>query len=270
MKRFSILSLGMVIGLSAASGGDAVAQIDRANDRTRGDQVCVYKDINYFGAEQCYRPGEEINNLGAQNNSLSSIRVYGRMTVTVYEKTAFGGHSAEFTSDVPDLGKRMMQGSTGWSDRIASLRIGETVRFNDRTNSDRTNNGGFGRNQADRPRDGICVYDLPNYEGRSDCWNQGENISDTSRAGSWNGEISSIRLFGNRTVAVVYQDIGYRGESMTIDRNIPDLSVIPGRGRGNANGNGNGNGRGQGNGRNFRNWDRQISSLQVQTQRQSR
>src|SRR5881394_3915082 len=104
MKRFSILALGVVIGLGTVSAGNALAQVGRVNDRTR-DQVCVYKDINYFGAEQCYKEGEEINNLGAQNNSISSIRVYGRANVTVYEKTAFSGHSAEFTADVADLGK---------------------------------------------------------------------------------------------------------------------------------------------------------------------
>src|SRR5688572_2096500 len=176
MKRFSVLAFGIVLGLGAVSV-DAVAQVGRVNDRARADQVCVYKDIDYFGAEQCYRTGEEINNLGAQNNSISSIRVYRRATVTVYEKTGFGGNSAQFTSDVSDLGKRVMQGNTGWSDRIASLRIGGMNSLpdrttNDRTTNDRTNNGGFGRNQVQQPRDGICVYDLPNYQGRSDCWNQ--------------------------------------------------------------------------------------------------
>ena len=82
-----------------------------------------------------------------------------------------------------------------------------------------------GRNQPQQPRDGICVYDRPNYEGRSECWNQGQNISDLARQGNWSGQISSIRLFG-RSVAVVYQDTGYRGESLTVDRDIPDLAAI--------------------------------------------
>src|ERR1051325_10096459 len=108
MKTFSVLVLGVVVGLCAVPRVDAAAQYDRGSDRARGDQVCVYKDINYVGAEQCYRAGDEINNLGAQNNSISSIRVYGRATVTVYEQTAFHGRSAKFTSDVSDLGRRIM------------------------------------------------------------------------------------------------------------------------------------------------------------------
>jgi len=273
---YSILSLGLVAGLCMAPQGDAAAQFDRGNDRRGADQVCVYKDINYFGAQQCYRAGEEVPNLGAQNNSISSIRVYGGTTITVYEKAAFGGRSAEFTSDVSDLGKRIMAGNTTWSDRIISLRIGGTPYANDRNVDDRniddrSNSGVFSRNQPQQPRDGICVYDRPNYEGRSECWNAGQSISDLSRQDGSNRQISSIRLFGGRTVAVVYQDIGYRGESLTVDRNIPDLAAIQDRGQGNGNGNGNGNGRGRGNNRrNATNWDQQISSLQVQLQRQGR
>ena len=275
MKMYSVLSLGLVAGLCLAPRENAAAQFDRGNDRRGGDQVCVYKDINYYGAQQCYRAGEEVPNLGAQNNSISSIRVYGGTTITVYEKAAFGGRSAEFTSDVSDLGKRMMSGNTTWSDRIISLRIGGPLYANDRNSSDRnvddrnvddrSNSGIFRRNQPQQPRDGICVYDRPNYEGRSECWSAGQSVSDLSRQDGWNRQISSIRLFGDRTVAVVYQDIGYRGESLTVDRNIPDLTAIQDRG------NGNGNGRGRGNnGRNAANWDQQISSLQVQLQRQGR
>ena len=198
--------------------------------------------------------GDEINDLGAQRKSISSIRVYGRGTVTVYENTAFRGHSAQFTSDVSDLGQRMMAGNTAWSDHIDSLRVeGISGILND---SDRRN-GDFRRNQSQQPQNGICVYDRPNYEGRSECWNQGQDISDLARQGNWSEQISSIRLFG-RSVAMVYQDAGYRGESLTVDRDIPDLAAIRGTR--------NGNGRGRGNGKNFRNWNRQISSLQVQPQ----
>jgi hypothetical protein len=259
MKTFSVLALGVVVGLCAVSRVDGAVQYGQGNDRARGDQVCVYKDINYQGAEQCYSAGDQIKNLGVQSKSISSIRVYGRAAVTVYEKTDFNGHSAQFTSDVSDLGRRMMAGNTAWSDHINSLRIGVSEHGTPNV-SDRRNTGDFRRNQPQQPRDGICVYDRPNYEGRSACWNQGQNISDLAKQGNWSGQISSIRLFG-RAVAVVYQDTGYRGESLTVDRDMPDLAAIDGTGRGN------GNGRGRGNGRSFGNWDHRISSVQVQAQR---
>ena len=65
-------------------------------------------------------------------------------------------------------------------------------------------------------------------------------------------------LFG-RSIATVYQNAGYRGESLAVDRDIPDLAAL--RATGSV------NGRGRGNGKNFRNWNHQISSLQVQPRR---
>jgi len=254
MKKFSVLALGVVVGLCVVSGLDAAVQY-RPSDRGRVDRVCVYKDINYQGAEHCYSAGHEINDLGAQRKSISSIRVYGRGTVTVYENTSFRGHSAQFTSDVSDLGQRMMAGNTAWSDHIDSLRI-DGVSGN--PNGIDRRNGDFRRDQSQQPRNGICVYDRPNYEGRSECWNQGENISDLASQGNWSEQISSIRIFG-RSVATVYQNAGYRGESLAVDRDIPDLAAF--RATESV------NGRGRGNGKNFRNWNHQISSLQVQPRR---
>jgi peptidase inhibitor family I36 len=128
MKTFSVLVLGVVVGLCTVSRVDAAVQFGGGNNRARADQVCVYKDINYQGAEQCYSAGDDINNLGAQSKSISSIRVYGRAPVTVYENTDFRGRSAQFTSDVSDLGQRVMSGNTAWSDHINSLRIGQRFR----------------------------------------------------------------------------------------------------------------------------------------------
>jgi len=261
MKTFSVLALGVIVCLGAVTPVDAAMQYGR----TRGDQVCVYKDVNYIGTEQCYNAGDEIPNLGAQSKSISSLRIFGRATVTVYENRSFEGRSAEFNSDVPDLGRRTMQGNTTWSDHIESLRVGGVSR-NGNVGSgngninDQRNPGDYRRNQPQQPRNGICVYERANYEGRSECWDEGERIPDLASQGrNWNGQISSIRLFG-RSVAVVYQDSRYRGESLTVDRDIPDLGAIRGR-------RGNGNGRGRGNGRNLESWNDQISSIQVQAQR---
>jgi hypothetical protein len=53
-------------------------------------------------------------------------------------------------------------------------------------------------------------------------------------------------VFG-RTLSVLYRDIGFRGDRISIDRDIADLGQLRGSG--------------------FRNWDRQISSLAVETNR---
>jgi hypothetical protein len=122
MKTLSVFALSVIVGLSVSPRVDAAAQSNQTRDRSRGDQVCVYKDINYQGPEQCYGAGD-VRDLGATRKSISSIRVYGRATVTVYENTDFRGRSLQFTSDVADLGRQMMAGNTAWSDHIDSLRI---------------------------------------------------------------------------------------------------------------------------------------------------
>jgi hypothetical protein len=258
MKKFLILAFGSVAGLCAISQMDAAVQSGR-NDRERGDQVCVYKDINYQGAQQCYSGGDEIDNLGAQSKNISSIRVFGRATVTVFENRAFRGHSAEFNSDVADLGRRMMSGNTPWSDHIDSLRVGGTSGTGTPNLNDRRSLGDFRRNR-EQPQNGICVYDRPNYEGRSECWKRGENVADLSKLGNWQGQISSIRLFG-RTLVMVYQRTAYRGERLTVERDIPNLAEIRDIDRVN------GSARERGNRRTVGSWDHQIASLQVQAQR---
>jgi hypothetical protein len=201
--------------------------------------VCVYQDIRFQGWEQCYNAGDEIPSLDRRNNAISSIRVYGRARVTVYEDTEFHGRSAEFSSDVPDLGLRNLNGSKSWSDHIQSIRV----------SGDSYNNGSvYGRDNRypDRQQlnSGVCVYDRPNYEGREQCFNSGSDLSDLARSGNgnWSDKIESIRVFGRSNV-VLYRDIGFRGESVLINQDTPDLSRIPGRG--------------------FRNWDRQASSIEV-------
>jgi hypothetical protein len=262
MKTLSVLALGAIVGLCLLPRVDAAAQFNQGRDRARGDQVCVYKDINYQGPEQCYGAGE-INNLGALRQSISSIRVYGRATVTVYENTDFRGRSAQFMSDVSDLGRQMMAGNTAWSDHIDSLRITESSGALNAGGSGNT--GTYSRNSPGTPRDGICVYELPSYQGHSQCWSQGQSISNLARQDNWSSQISSIRLFG-RAIAVVYRDVNFRGENMTVDRDIPDLASVAARNNGNARGQENSNGRGRGNGRNA-NWDHQISSIHIQEQR---
>jgi len=244
MHTIASLTLGVLVGLSVApSSLGAAPQFGRQRGRGQGqDRVCVYKDIQYQGVEQCFRPGDTISTLQSLNGQPSSIRIYGRASVTVYDETNFSGHSTVFTSSVPDLGQIRLD-SKSWSDRIRSLQV----------NSGNGSNGPYGNppvygGQQSTPypaqqfREGICVYDRPNYQGRSQCWSGGETLSDLAQQGGWSDRISSIRVFG-RTTAVVYRDIGFRGSSFVVDRDIPDLAQVSGQG--------------------FRNWDHQISSIQI-------
>lgn len=130
----------------------AAPQFDRSRDQNQDrDRICVYQDINYQGWEQCYSAGEEVADFGKRRNAISSIRVYGRARVTVYEDQDFEGKSAEFSSDVRDLGLRSLSGSKSWSDHIQSLRVSSDYNRN-RDQSNRY------PNQRQQQNDGIlCI-----------------------------------------------------------------------------------------------------------------
>jgi Peptidase inhibitor family I36 len=244
MRKILGFTFAALVSLGLASPLSAAPQFGQQRDRDRGEgQVCMYKDIHYLGVEQCFNAGDSVATLQNLNHQPSSIRIYGRASVTVYDDTNFRGHSTVFTSSVPDLGQVRLE-SKSWNDRIASLQI----------NSGYGNYGPYGnapvydgrqstRYPTRQSNEGICVYDRPNYQGRSQCWSGAESLGDLGRQGGWSDRISSIQVFG-RTTAVVYRDIGFRGMSFVVDRDIPDLARISGSG--------------------FRNWDNQISSIQIE------
>ena len=235
---FASVLIGLLTFASAPPLG-AEPQFGGRGNQGR-DQVCVYKDIQYQGAQQCYAPGDEIGNLGSLNNAISSIRIFGRARITAYENSNFTGRSVDFTSDVYDLGQRSLNGSRSWSDHIQSVRVTSDGNYRTSGNYPPVYGGNSNRYPNQQISDGVCVYDRPNYQGRSQCWNAGEDLSNLA---SWGDRISSIRVFG-RATAFVYRDIGFRGENILVDHDIPNLGQVPGRA--------------------FRNWDGQISSLQVE------
>jgi hypothetical protein len=237
-----------MFGIALAPQSNAAPQIGRGG----GDRVCLYKDIYYQGQEQCYSPGDNIATLQSFSGRTSSIRISGRAVVMVWDETNFRGHTTMFTESAPDLGQVRLE-SKSWSDRITSIRVA-------------TESAGIGRPSnpppppppaptptpsADRypdrnsqqPREGVCVYERPNYGGRSQCWTGNEDLSNLGRMGAWNNRIASIRVFG-RTSVIVYNDVHYRGASMVINRDMPDLSEVSGGG--------------------IRDWDRRISSIQLE------
>jgi hypothetical protein len=206
------------------------AQFGRGTDR-----VCVYQDIRYEGWAECYYPGDEVATLRNHNDNISSVRVFGRASIVVFDETNFRGQSAEFFSDVPDLGLRVIGGSKSWSDRIESFYVG----------GDNARRGpGFSRQQQDTQA-GICVYEDANYRGRSQCWNVGSQQTDLAQAGRWSDKISSIRVFG-RTAVEIYRDHEFNGEHLTIDGDVPDLARV---------------------GSSYGNWNDSISSLKIGPER---
>jgi hypothetical protein len=108
---------GMVVGMLAGVVAPAAAQRwDR--DREPRDGVCIYKDADYRGQRLCIAAGEDLDSLPwGLHDEVSSIRVFGRVEITIYRDRDFRGASARFDDDVRDLQYER------WNDRVSSIRV---------------------------------------------------------------------------------------------------------------------------------------------------
>ena len=193
----------------------------RGGDDRDGDRVCFFMHVQFEGPSWCYLPGDEMADLRERRNEVSSVRVFGRARVVVYDLREFTGASDEFDMDVPDLTLRNMERTRSWNDRIDSFQV--VYGFGGR--------GNRGRDDRDfrdygPSRDRICVYDEANYRGRSQCWDVGQFERNLSRTNGWNDQISSVRVFGRARVDL-YRDADYRGERLRINRDLSDLTTMP-------------------------------------------
>jgi Peptidase inhibitor family I36 len=261
MKKLT-LTLATLLGIIVIASLTVSAQAPR-NSR---DQVCVYENNHFGGWQQCFLPGEQVGDLGAHRNQISSIRVYGEARAQAFADRNFEGTALDVNADLNDLAQQRVSGGfiTGtWNDKIESIRV--TSRLATNTTTDRRNDAIVTQNSRidnreiyrdDRDRDDrdyrndrrygrnntICVFEDTNYRGRYECFDSGDEIADLGRYTSWNDRVSSIKVFGPARVTL-YRDINFRGDRITVDRDIPDLRRL----RMTAS----------------MNWDNQVSSLDI-------
>ncbi len=87
-----------------------------AQSREPANGACFYMDEDYKGESFCLNSGEDIRNVGERyNDKISSIRVFGRARVTVFDDENFGGARREIDRDVRNLGN--------FNDRITSIQV---------------------------------------------------------------------------------------------------------------------------------------------------
>src|SRR5262249_54708642 len=152
------------------------------------------------------------------SRNISSIHVYGRARVILYEGRNFQGNSIDFNNDVVDLVRVRLSGLQTWNDRAGSLRV---VSDNGYYSGGPLNSGPDYRRGRQYTQTGICVYENPNYNGRSECFDAGQSDTNLRNTG-WGDRISSIRVFGNAR-AFLFTNAGFGGARMVIDRDVPDL-----------------------------------------------
>ena len=94
----ALLASGVVLG----SASTALAQFGGGS--LPRDGACFYEDANYRGSYFCADAGEELSSLpSGANDRVSSIRIFGRAEVTVFEDPRFRGESRQVASDIRDL-----------------------------------------------------------------------------------------------------------------------------------------------------------------------
>jgi hypothetical protein len=206
MKRaigYAYLAL-LVLGLIHLSPQLEAQDRDRNRNNQPREGVCFYMDSDYRGEMFCAGSGESQQNVGGRyNDKISSIRIFGRAEVTVYDDENFGGQSKTFSQDAPNLGD--------WNDRITSFQV----------TGGRQYGGQYGgQSRGNEPRNGACFYVDSDYRGDSFCMNAGEsqrNVGDR-----FNDKISSVRVFGRARV-VVYENESFGGASKTFTRDVSNL-----------------------------------------------
>ena len=157
----------------------------------RGDRICFYEHVNYDGRSFCMEPGDRRTSLGAWNDRISSIRVFGDVEAQVCENNNYRGRCVIIDRNVRNLGSR-------GNDIISSIRVRSTDFTPPPARDDR-----------------VCFYEDFNYGGRSFCMEPGDR---RNSLGPWNDRISSIRVFGDAE-AQVCEHNNFNGRCAVVDSN---------------------------------------------------
>ena len=114
-----IILLAAWVAVLAASSTASAQRWGR--DRFPREGVCFFKDPNFNGEYFCAASGDSLTAVpDGMNDKISSVRVFGRAEVTVFQDVRFSGRSVRLGSDVRNLKE------DGWNDRISSLRVRST------------------------------------------------------------------------------------------------------------------------------------------------
>jgi hypothetical protein len=89
------------------------------------DGACFFVSQNFSGDYFCQARGTSLNVPNGFNDKISSIQVYGRVTITIYNDADFRGFSAVTRQSIPDLRAWQVQGynNKDWNNRITSIRL---------------------------------------------------------------------------------------------------------------------------------------------------
>jgi hypothetical protein len=88
--------------------------------------ACFFKEKYYRGEYFCMSRGSSFNVMPVGfNNEISSIKVYGRVSVTFYKNADFQSDNATLNGSVPDLAAWRLPSdrSRNWNNKISSVQV---------------------------------------------------------------------------------------------------------------------------------------------------
>jgi Protein of unknown function (DUF3011)/Beta/Gamma crystallin len=89
------------------------------------DGACFFVEANFSGDYFCQTRGASVNVPPGFNDKISSIQVYGRVSVTIYNDADFRGFNTTTRQSIRDLRSWQVQGynNKDWNNRITSVRL---------------------------------------------------------------------------------------------------------------------------------------------------
>lgn len=113
MKMRALITIGALLALPSA----VMAQ-RWGREKFPQSGACFFDDADFRGDYFCVAAGADVGKVPDDlNDSISSIRVFGKAEVVVFRDVRFSGGSTRFSSSIRNLKDE------GWNDRISSLRV---------------------------------------------------------------------------------------------------------------------------------------------------
>jgi hypothetical protein len=207
------------------------------DDRDRRSGACFFTEANFGGEKFCMREGERMAQVpDGFNDRISSIRIFGRTEITVYQNRDFGGPNLRLRDDVSNLQSYQISPGHSWNDRVSSIEIsrgrgwdrdggGDRDRDRDRDRDgdrdrDRDQYRDRDRSDAEWNRDGACFFKEADFRGDKFCVQRGDRVAQVPSG--FGDQISSVRIFGRVTVTV-YQDQNFGGPNLRLQQDVSNL-----------------------------------------------
>ena len=131
------MTMGLALGAAVLMNVVPAYAQRWGREATPRSGVCFYEDANFGGRYFCSPTGSSMTQV-ANNDRISSIRVFGDAVATVYRDSNFRGQSRVIDSSVNNLR------SVGFNDRISSFQIDSNRGYSNYPN----NNGRWSRNDV--------------------------------------------------------------------------------------------------------------------------